>query len=247
MFIEEKRYDAGMLRIANLPNQLQWHSSSPTGEPYCIYRDPVYPVRLHLQFPCRHGQLTKEAFNTSWKFSKSNCGIGFWWHCHLLCISWLQKQLKDWTKACGEKYCVCVLLRNAFTWLYDHQHHHFLNYSLLAFMIIFKHVNQSLVFNGNLIITFNRVDVIDLSGGWCYLPFNKQARPGLQMSHHCCTVVTSFCDFHWARVAILTVTWISRLTSSLWGNEYDMCKYIYFQYSFVTWSFSVNYLSCSQY
>lgn len=59
----------------------------------------------------------------------------------------------------------------------DHQHH-FFNCSPLAFMIIFKYVNQSLVFNGNLIITFNGAAVIDLSGGWCYPLFNKQARPG---------------------------------------------------------------------
>ena len=36
------------------------------GQPLCIYGDPAYPVRVHLQFPYHHGQLTnaQKAFNT---------------------------------------------------------------------------------------------------------------------------------------------------------------------------------------
>jgi hypothetical protein len=40
---------------------------SQTGEPLCLYGDPAYPHRLHLQAPYRNGQITAQmqAFNKS--------------------------------------------------------------------------------------------------------------------------------------------------------------------------------------
>ena len=64
---EGKRHDAGMLRMSGLLDQLQQFSHSPAGQPLCIYGDPAYPLRIHLQAPYKAAHLTQdqEAFNSS--------------------------------------------------------------------------------------------------------------------------------------------------------------------------------------
>ena len=62
---EGTRHDAFMLVESNLLQDLERNAFSPTGEPMCIYGDPVYPLRVHLQCPFRQRILTPEmeAFN----------------------------------------------------------------------------------------------------------------------------------------------------------------------------------------
>ena len=64
---EGKRHDAGMLRMSGLMDQLQQFSHSPAGQPLCIYGNPAYPLRIHLQAPYKAAHLTQdqEAFNSS--------------------------------------------------------------------------------------------------------------------------------------------------------------------------------------
>lgn len=64
---EGRRHDAGMLRMSGLLTELNRHAYSPTGQPLCIYGDPAYPLRIHLQAPYRNAQLTAEqqSFNSS--------------------------------------------------------------------------------------------------------------------------------------------------------------------------------------
>ena len=64
---EGKRHDAGMLQMSGLLDQLQQFSHSPAGQPLCIYGDPAYPLRIHLQAPYKAAHLTQdqEAFNSS--------------------------------------------------------------------------------------------------------------------------------------------------------------------------------------
>ena len=56
-----------MLRDSGLLTELGNHAFSPTGEPMCLYGDPAYPLRVHLQAPFRDARLTPdmEAFNSS--------------------------------------------------------------------------------------------------------------------------------------------------------------------------------------
>ena len=56
-----------MLADSSLLQDLENQAFSPTGEPMCIYEDPAYPLRLHLQTPFREVQLTPEmvAYNKS--------------------------------------------------------------------------------------------------------------------------------------------------------------------------------------
>ena len=40
-----------MLSMSGLLEQLEQHSFSPDGRALCIYGDPAYPHRIHLQHP----------------------------------------------------------------------------------------------------------------------------------------------------------------------------------------------------
>ncbi|CAB3993938.1 Hypothetical predicted protein [Paramuricea clavata] len=55
--VEGKRHDAGMLRMSGLLDQLDQHCNTPLGDPLCIYGDPAYPLRRHLQKPFQHPNL----------------------------------------------------------------------------------------------------------------------------------------------------------------------------------------------
>ena len=57
--VEGERHDSGMLRESDLLNQLQQHCFTPNGHVLCIYGDPAYPLRQHLQAPFRSLQLTQ--------------------------------------------------------------------------------------------------------------------------------------------------------------------------------------------
>ena len=56
-----------MLADSRLLNDLQAFANSPLGNPYCIYGDPAYPLRVHLQAPFRNRALTPQMmdFNQS--------------------------------------------------------------------------------------------------------------------------------------------------------------------------------------
>ena len=66
--VEGRRHDAAMLVMSSLMDELEQHSFDPNGAPLCIYGDPAYPQRIHLQRPFQQRQrLTpeQEAFNQS--------------------------------------------------------------------------------------------------------------------------------------------------------------------------------------
>ena len=56
-----------MLRMSGLLYLLEAHCNTAAREPLCIYGDPAYPPRRHLQSPYRDGNLSDEqrAFNSS--------------------------------------------------------------------------------------------------------------------------------------------------------------------------------------
>ena len=47
-----------MLAESNLLTILEQHAFSPDGEPMCLYGDPAYPLRVHLQAPFRNALMT---------------------------------------------------------------------------------------------------------------------------------------------------------------------------------------------
>ena len=52
---EGRKHDAGMLRESGLLPLLQHNAIFLTGQPLCVYGDPAYPLRVHLQAPFRQG------------------------------------------------------------------------------------------------------------------------------------------------------------------------------------------------
>lgn len=118
-----KRHDAGMLRDSGLMDDLENHAHSPTGQDLCLYGDPAYPLRVHLQAPFRDARLTPgmEAFNLSmsrvrtsveWIFGdviKSFKALDF------------KSNLKIGLSTVGKMYIVCALMRNAITCMYGNQ------------------------------------------------------------------------------------------------------------------------------
>ena len=66
--VEGRRHDSGLLAMSGLLDHLEEHSFRPDGQPLCVYGDPAYPHRTHLQCPfARRPDLTVEeqAFNQS--------------------------------------------------------------------------------------------------------------------------------------------------------------------------------------
>ena len=86
----------------------------------CLYGDPAYPIRVHLQVPFRQNAITPaiEAFNSSmssvresveWTFGdvvKSFKALDF------------KSNLKIGLSSVGKMYLVCALIQNAITCLY---------------------------------------------------------------------------------------------------------------------------------
>ena len=59
--IEGRKYDAALLKECNLLVKLRQFSHSTNGNQLCIYGDPPYLLRKHLQEPFRRGiNLTPE-------------------------------------------------------------------------------------------------------------------------------------------------------------------------------------------
>ena len=56
-----------MLAESRLLENLEEHAFSPTGQPMCLYGDPAYPLRVHLQAPFREVPIIPEmaAYNQS--------------------------------------------------------------------------------------------------------------------------------------------------------------------------------------
>ena len=75
--VEGKRHDSGMLRMSRLLEQLQAHSSDRASNILCIYRDPAYPLRPHLQAPFRGNNLPNDQIE--WNKSMSAVRVSVEW------------------------------------------------------------------------------------------------------------------------------------------------------------------------
>ena len=57
---EGKKHDSGMLADSNLLPLLQQHCHRANGSALCIYGDPAYPLRAHLQISFESNHLPQE-------------------------------------------------------------------------------------------------------------------------------------------------------------------------------------------
>ena len=56
--VEGRRHDSGMLAMSRLLHNLQQHAIDTNGNILCIYGDPAYPLRPHLQVPFNGANAT---------------------------------------------------------------------------------------------------------------------------------------------------------------------------------------------
>ena len=118
---ESRRHDSGILAMSGLLNQFGQHSFSPDGHPLCIYGDPAYSHRVHLQCPfARRPDPADEelAFNQS----LSKVGISVEWVfgdiVNYFKLTDFKKDVKVGLSAVGKIYTTCALLQNALTCLH---------------------------------------------------------------------------------------------------------------------------------
>ena len=58
--VEGKRHDSGILADSNLLNNLAVYSFNNNREPLCVYGDPAYPHRVHLQCGFKGANISPE-------------------------------------------------------------------------------------------------------------------------------------------------------------------------------------------
>ena len=112
-----------MLVESNFLDELEQSAYSPTGEPMCVYGDPAYPLRVHLQAPFRQGRLTPmmEAYNA--EMSSVRVSVEWLFGDIINDFKFLdfKKNLKIGMSSVGKMYLVCALLNNALTCLYGNK------------------------------------------------------------------------------------------------------------------------------
>lgn len=126
---EGRRHDAGMLRMSGLLTELNRHAHSPTGRPLCIYGDPAYPLRIHLQAPYRNAQITAEQqiFNSSMSTVRTAVEWVFGDISTYFALLDFKRNLKIGLSPVGKLYSISALLRNALTCLYGNTTSTFFN------------------------------------------------------------------------------------------------------------------------
>ena len=109
-----------MLAESGLLDNLQQYAFSPNNQPMCIYGDPAYPLRVHLQAPFRNAVLTAdmEAFNKSMSAVRVSVEWLFGDVINYFRFLDFKKKLKMQLSQVGKMYIACAILRNVLTCLY---------------------------------------------------------------------------------------------------------------------------------
>ena len=109
-----------MLAESGLLDNLQLHAFSPNHQPMCIYGDPAYPLRVHLQSPFRNAVLTAdmEAFNKGMSSVRVSVEWLFGDVINYFKFLDFKRNLKIRLSQVGKMYIVCAILRNALTCMY---------------------------------------------------------------------------------------------------------------------------------
>lgn len=109
--------DSGLLRV------LEQQAFSPTNQPMCVYGDPAYPLRIHLQAPFRDAVLTDQMKLYNKAMSSTRISVEWLFGDITNYFKFLdfKKGQKIGMSSIGKMYVVCALLRNALTCLYGNQ------------------------------------------------------------------------------------------------------------------------------
>ena len=89
----------------------------------CVYGDPAYPLRIHLQTPYRQGRLTQQMEDYNKAMSAVRVSVEWLFGDIINSFKFLdyKKNLKIGLSSVGKMYIACALLRNAVTCLYGNQ------------------------------------------------------------------------------------------------------------------------------
>ena len=117
---EGRSHDAGILRRSGLLQQLEEHCNTPDGQPLCIYGDPAYPIRPHLQAPYKHNNLSdaEKDFNKAMSSVRVSVEWVFGEILQYFAFVDYKKNQKIALSEVGTMYTTCAILRNAMTCLY---------------------------------------------------------------------------------------------------------------------------------
>ena len=109
-----------MLADSRLLNDLQAFANSPLRNPYCIYGDPAYPLRVHLQAPFRNRALTPQMMDFKQSMRSVRESVEWLFNDVTNYFKFLdfKKNLKIGLSSVGKMYVVSALLRNALTSLW---------------------------------------------------------------------------------------------------------------------------------
>ncbi|XP_028411159.1 uncharacterized protein LOC114533765 [Dendronephthya gigantea] len=121
--MEGRRHDSFMLAQSGLLNQLQTFCFTEEGQPLCLYGDPAYPLRVHLQAPFRNAVLTQPMKEFNKSMSKVRIAVEWLFGDIVNYFKFMdfKKNLKIGLSCVGKMYIVCAILRNALTCLYGNQ------------------------------------------------------------------------------------------------------------------------------
>jgi hypothetical protein len=115
-------HDARMLGESGLYNSLTQYAFSTNQTPMCIYGDPAYPLRIHLQAPFRQAQADVNQQMQDFNESMSKVRVSGEWLFGDIINDFkfvdFKKNLKIGLSQVGKMYIVCALLRNALTCLH---------------------------------------------------------------------------------------------------------------------------------
>ncbi|XP_046860971.1 uncharacterized protein LOC124454210 [Xenia sp. Carnegie-2017] len=113
--VEGKKHDAGMLADSNFLQDLEQNAFSVDGRPLCIYGDPAYPQRIHLQAPFRHGVITDRMKEFNKQMSSVRVSVEWLFGDVINSFRFMVfKNLKIGLSSVGKAYIVCALLRLLF-------------------------------------------------------------------------------------------------------------------------------------
>ena len=119
--IEGRRHNSFMLAASGFLQELRRFSNCPvTGLPLCVYGDPAYPIRAHLQRPYKGAVLTpaQQDFNTTMSTVRSSVEWIFGDIVNYFKFLDFKKNLKIGLSAEGKMYVTCTLMQNARSILY---------------------------------------------------------------------------------------------------------------------------------
>ena len=114
-------HDARMLAVSGLYEDLENFAFCPAGREMCLYGEPAYPLRIHLQAPFRVGVLTRqmEIFNEKMSAVRASVEWLFAEIINYFKFLVFKKNLRIGLSQVGKIYIVCAILRNALTRLYS--------------------------------------------------------------------------------------------------------------------------------